>query len=190
MKISVDSITASPSRLQFEEENAWWQSRASRRSGLSEELAEPLRVDVSVHKVGEELFLEGQLFGSLDLECGRCLARYRHPLRETFQLVLEPAGDRLPADPEASESLTRDGLCLCENFESGWYRGGEIHLDSLCFEVISLALPAKPLCREDCAGLCARCGAELNQSACNCQEIPKDSPFAVLAALRDEHGRS
>jgi uncharacterized protein len=154
---------------------------------LPGEVAELFQIDVRAHKMGEDLYLDGELEGALDLECGRCLARYRHQLREGFRLVLEPAGVRTPADPEASAALTRDGLCLGDDFETGWYRGGEIRLDSVCLEVISLALPVKPLCREDCAGLCARCGASLAQGACGCEQIAQESPFAVLAALRDDH---
>jgi uncharacterized protein len=56
----------------------------------------------------------------------------------------------------------------------------------VCREWISLALPVKPLCREDCAGLCPRCGADRNETACGCTETVRSSPFAALAALRDE----
>jgi len=162
----------------------------SPQPGLPDELVAPFQIDVSAHKMGEDLYLEGRLEGALNLECARCLARYRHRLRETFRLVLEPAGACSPADPEASEALTRDGLCFGDDFETGWYRGVEIRLDSVCLEVISLSLPVKPLCQEDCAGLCALCGADLKQGACSCEKIAQQSPFAVLAALRDDHGRS
>jgi uncharacterized protein len=190
MKILVDRLTAAPTSVHFEEGTAWWRTHISPQPGLPTELAEPLQLDVDAHLMGEDLYLEGRLAGALDLECARCLARYRHRLGETFRLVLEPAGARSPADPEASQALARDGLCLGDDFETGWYRGVEIHLDAVCLEVVSLALPVKPLCQEDCAGLCARCGANLEQGACGCETIAPDSPFAVLAALRDEHGRS
>jgi uncharacterized protein len=92
----------------------------------------------------------------------------------------------VPADPEAAEALHKEGLCLGDEPEVGWYQGGEVHLDSLCLEVISLALPVQPLCREECPGLCSRCGAELAEGPCGCDEARPNSPFAVLAALRDE----
>jgi uncharacterized protein len=69
--------------------------------------------------------------------------------------------------------------------ETGWFRGSEIHLGSIFVELVSLALPVKPLCREDCPGLCARCGANLAVAGCDCEEIKSDSPFAVLAGIRD-----
>ena len=82
--------------------------------------------------------------------------------------------------------LARDGVCLGDEFEAGLFRGATIDLGAFFLEVLALALPVKPLCREDCAGLCPRCGAELNSSACDCVETRSDSPFAALEALRGE----
>lgn len=190
MKILVDQLTATPTPLHFEVGTSWWRAHMTPEPDLPDEVAEPFQIDVLGHKMGDDLFLDGRIEGGLDLECARCLARYRHRFRETFRLVLEPVGSRAPADPEASEALARDGLCLGDDFETGWYRGGEIHLDAVCLEAISLGLPVKPLCQEDCAGLCASCGASLAQGACGCEQTAKSSPFAVLAALRDDRKES
>jgi uncharacterized protein len=185
MQILVDRLTATPTPLHFEAGSGWWRQHMPPRSDLPRDLPIPFQVTGAVHRMGEDVYLEGCVEGGLELECSRCLARYGHRLREPFRLVLEPAGSRVPADPEAAEALARDGLCLGDEFETGWYRGGEIHLDSVCLEVISLALPVKPLCRETCAGLCVQCGADLNAGACGCREATPKSPFDVLAALRD-----
>jgi len=185
MKILVDRLSATPTALRFEAGNGWWQQHLPPRGDLPRELSQPFGIAISAHMMAEDVYLEGEIEGALEFECSRCLARYGHRLREAFRLVLEPAGSRIPADPEAVAVLDRDGLCLGDEFETGWYRGGEIRLDSVCLEVISLALPVKPLCREDCAGLCAQCGADLNGGACGCKEARPPSPFDVLAALRD-----
>ncbi len=99
--------------------------------------------------------------------------------------MLEPAGEREPADPEGADALARQGLCLGDSLELGWYRGSEIVLDGFLSELISLALPLQPLCAEGCRGLCARCGADRNRVDCGCEELKPPSPFAVLASLRD-----
>jgi len=131
------------------------------------------------------VYLEGSVVGAIELECSRCLARYRHGLHEPFRLILEPVGTRSPADPEAAEALRRDGVCLGDEIEAGWFRGDEIDLGGFFREMISLALPVKPLCDEDCPGLCPLCGIELGKTKCDCREAKPDSPFAVLAVLRD-----
>ena len=185
MKLSLDQLSAIPEHYAYEVDGRWWESQAPLSSGLPGRVLEPFRVEIEAHEMGEQVHLEGSLRGTLEFECGRCLARYGEAIGEGFRVVIEPAGSRLPADPEAAAALERDGLCLGDDFEMGWYQGVEIQLDAFCREVISLALPVKPLCGEDCAGLCARCGADLNQGGCPCAQARPDSPFAVLAALRD-----
>jgi uncharacterized protein len=185
MKILLERLGDAPTAFEFEAETAWWRAFMPAQRDLPRDLEEPLRVQVQAHCMGEDLYLEGSVEGRLELECSRCLARYRHRLREPFRLVLEPAGSRRPADPEGAEALERDGVCLGEEIEVGWYRGTEIDLGAVLFEVVALALPVKPLCRDECAGLCSRCGVDLNLGPCGCPEIETDSPFAVLKALRE-----
>jgi uncharacterized protein len=188
MKLNVDGLGQTPTSQQYEVGAAWWRARAPAETGLPEAPDGPLRLEVRAHKQGQDVLLEGVLEGAFQLECSRCLARYRQPLRESFRLVLEPAGDRVPGDPEAAEALARDGLCLSDELETGWYREGEIQLDSVCLELTLLALPLQPLCREDCAGLCPRCGADRNTTTCGCADVRPDSPFAALASLRGPRG--
>ncbi len=184
MKLLVDRLSSTPTRFRFEADSGWWAAHMRREAGLPQELPEAFVFELSAHLMGEDLYLEGAASGALELECSRCLARYRHGLREPFRLVLEPAGARVPADPEGALALARDGLCLGSEFEAGWYRGSEVHLGPFFLEVIALVLPVKPLCREDCPGLCPRCGADLSQGPCGCGDARPDSPFAALAPLR------
>jgi len=185
VKLEVERLTSEPAPFAYEEGSAWWAARMPEQAGVPRELAEPLRVSGSAYRGrGEEIAVEGTVETALDLECARCLERYRHAVREPFRLLLEPVGSRAPAEPEAAEALARDGVCATEDIELAWYRGSEVELDALCHEILALALPVKPLCREDCAGLCPRCGAPLSEGPCGCAEATPDSPFAVLASLR------
>jgi uncharacterized protein len=185
MKIPVDRLTGTPTRFVFEGDSCWWRSAIPGQRDLPRELSEPFQFAFQAHRMGEDIFIEGGAEGSLELECSRCLARYRHRVCESFRLLLEPAGERSPADPEGAAALARDGLCLGEELEAGWFRGSEIRLDALCAELVSLALPVKPLCREDCPGLCPSCGADLGVETCDCTDRHGSSPFAVLATLRE-----
>ena len=186
MKIPVDRLTDSPASFQFQGDSAWWRNGLTPKVQLPGELVESLQLSCEAYRMGENLYLAGGVEGTVELECGRCLARYRHRLSEDFRLVLEPAGNRVPADPEGAAALTRDGLCLGDELEAGWFRGHEFYLGSLFLELVSLAFPVKPLCKEDCAGLCPQCGANLKLASCDCSETNSDSPFAVLAGIRNE----
>jgi uncharacterized protein len=98
--------------------------------------------------------------------------------------VLEPAAERVPADPEGAAALARDGICLSDELEAGWFRGSVIDLGPWFRELLALALPVQPLCREDCRGLCPRCGADRNEESCGCTEVKAGSPFEVLSRLK------
>jgi uncharacterized protein len=185
MKILVDRLTTTPTEFASEGDAAWWRRGLPAGPGHPPALVRPFAFHCAAHLAGEDVYLEGAVSGEVELECSRCLARYGHVLREPFRLVLEPVGTRAPSEPAAAEALRRDGVCLGDEIEAGWFRGDEIDLGEFFREVISLALPVKPLCKEDCAGLCPQCGAELNETRCGCRATPAESPFAVLAALRD-----
>jgi uncharacterized protein len=190
MKILVDRLTATPAETSFSVSPEWLARHYGERGTPLEGLAEAAEIRVRAHKLGADVFLEGEAEGWLDLACSRCLTRYRAPIRERFRLVLEPAGDRVPADPEGAVALAQHGLYLADELESGWFRGPEIQLDRFVGEILALAVPVQPLCRDDCRGLCARCGADRNVTSCGCAEARPASPFAVLAALRGPDGGS
>ena len=184
MKILLDRLSESPTRYRFEADPAWWSPAQATLPEL--ETADPTSFEfqVAAHRMGSNVYLEGTIHGELALGCSRCLARYRGPLRESFRLILEPAGERVPADPQAAAALSRDGLCLVDELETGWFRGREIDLGAFFLEWITLAVPVQPLCREDCRVLCPRCGADRNVESCGCEEVKPSSPFAVLRGLR------
>lgn len=186
MHIRIDRLTASPKTFRFQVDTLWWQTHMPKHPGLPGQLEDPFQILCEARLEAEELVLAGSLEGGVNLECGRCLTRYRQALREPFRLALEPARSRISGDPEAAAALRRDGVCVADNFEAGWYQGTEIQLDTVCLEVISLALPVQPLCKSDCSGLCERCGVDRNRGECSCEGIRPPSPFDVLASLRGD----
>jgi len=185
VKLLVDRLTTTPTPFRHEGTADWWTEWSGQSADPAFSLAEPYEFDFEAHAMAEDIFIAGRMSGAVEIECGRCLKRYRQALRDEYRLVLEPARDRLPPDPESADALKRYGLCLGLDLETGWYRGKELVLDPFLAEVVSLALPVQPLCREDCAGLCPHCGVDRSQESCSCTDSKPESPFAVLAALRE-----
>lgn len=186
MKLLVDRFSETPTTHQFVVTPDWWAGAAECPDPAAEGVTSDLGVELRGHLMGDDLYLEGEATGVLEPACSRCLGRYRQPVREPFRLVLEPAGDRVPADPEGAARLARDGVCLDEQLDSGWFGGSEIDLGSYIQELIALLLPVQPICRDDCQGLCPNCGVDRNTESCDCASAAASSPFAVLQALRDE----
>ncbi len=181
MKINVDRLSREPVSEVFDGTQEWW---AEARQSIEELLAEPFHFECQIHMIGADINVEGKVTGALELPCARCLARYRHAVSESFRLVLEPVGDRSPIDAEGEKALSRDGVYLGDELGSGWFRGREIKLGTYFLEIIALSFPVKPLCREECLGLCPKCGIDRNSESCNCNESNPASPFAALEALK------
>lgn len=190
MKIYVDRLTQTPDEETFEVPESWWRERTAGAAEFDYELVSPFRFTVRSYITAANIIFEGDGSFEIEAQCGRCLSRYRHALRDEFRLMAEDAKGRVPEDPEGVESLAREGLCLTDDIESAWYKGRIIQLDGIFGELVAGAMPLHPICKEDCKGLCQVCGGSLNNRRCNCKfEVPetkKQTPFAVLAQLRDE----
>jgi uncharacterized protein len=63
---------------------------------------------------------------------------------------------------------------------------GQIDLTGPATDELALALPHAPVCRDDCKGLCAICGTDLNEDPCDGHGEETNSPFAVLKDLFDQ----
>jgi uncharacterized protein len=147
--------------------------------GLACRIVEPLRARMRIFPQEQGILFRGRLTGAVVLPCVLCTEDSLIALDQSFDSFEPfPAGfspqgeaDGDPA-PEADEAVVR-----------GTPRGGcEINPAALAWEEFSLALPAHPLCREDCKGLCPVCGANLNRETCLCRRTGDDPR---LARLRD-----
>ena len=190
MKLLVDRVSEDLSEQTYAADAAWREANLALGDAPGEPRLGDLGVQLTARMLAAALYLEGTVEGDSELTCSRCLARYGAPIREHFRLVLEPAGARVPADPEAAEALSADGLCLSDELETGWFHGSEIQLDRYVGEIVVLALPVQPVCREECRGLCPRCGVDRNSETCDCSEERPRSPFAALEKLRAKRGES
>jgi uncharacterized protein len=65
-----------------------------------------------------------------------------------------------------------------------YYSTDEIDLAPLIAEQVILALPTRPLCSEDCRGLCEQCGINLNREACDCFVESGDPRMAIFRTLK------
>jgi uncharacterized protein len=72
-----------------------------------------------------------------------------------------------------------------DDLDLDFYDHDELNLDSLIETETTLALPMKPLCREDCRGLCPVCGGNRNVTPCTCEGRAPDPRLAVLRDLAD-----
>ena len=172
MRIPVEQIQAAPKAIAYVEEGA---ALDQRLAGGAHDVRVPegLAVDVAYYRAGLDVVFEGRLRGTIEATCARCAEPFPHPLETRFRVVLTPRA-------AASED---DGELSCEDLGFGFYEGDEIDLTALVQEHAILALPTRPLCRDDCRGLCARCGTNLNLATCGCDTQAERPRLAVLHDL-------
>jgi uncharacterized protein len=136
----------------------------------------PVELAFDIHKDKDKFRLVGTVKSELELACSRCLEPFRLPVNAAFDLRYLPASE---ASAEAEREVEEDDL------EISYYRDDQIDVNELLREQFYLALPMKPLCRDDCRGLCAQCGTNLNTGTCACAAVWEDPRLAPLRNLKN-----
>ncbi len=122
----------------------------------------PVQVAGTVTNVGYGFLVQGGISAAIRLECSRCLEPFALPLSTGFSALFHP-----PGSSGAEENPTGD-----DDLEVYPLAGDTIDLTAVVEESIILALPMKPVCRDDCQGLCPQCGQNRNLGSCRCQPEP------------------
>ena len=145
-------------------------------SGQEVRFPEPFTGTAEIWNLGDRLLVRAEVSGAAELVCSRCLKRYTEPVSVSFdEEFVEAAPGKGESDAEED---AESGLTVSFSTDD------EIDLTGPLRDNILLALPMKPLCREDCKGLCPRCGKDLNEGPCNCDR-PDDKIDPRLAVLQD-----
>jgi uncharacterized protein len=134
----------------------------------------PVDVTFEIHKDKSKFRLIGTVATELELQCSRCLEPFRLPVNAPFDLLY------LPAAQASTETEREVGD---EDLETSYYENDAIDLNQLLREQFYLVLPMKPLCRDECRGLCPQCGTNLNIGACDCAPVWEDPRLAPLREL-------
>ncbi len=134
----------------------------------------PVRGDIKLIRTLRGILVKGLLRTEVYLSCSRCLSPFRCTLSLDFQeeyvpLVDVNSGAPLPV-PEDPTSFTID-------------EHHTLDLTEAIRQYTMLAIPMKPLCLEQCAGLCHHCGRNLNEGPCDCPAPETDPRLASLTRL-------
>jgi uncharacterized protein len=172
MIIDLRTILDSPQNYKFTLEAGWWGNEETDVQILG--LEGPLKVQITISRVGSKYVVNGHLSGWARLRCARCLEPYVYNLKTDFSLYLISPPSDTPGEIELGEGD------MSVDFTTG---DDEINLYDIVREQVYLSLPIKFLCREDCSGLCPICGADLNKVVCDCQQKTGHPGFSKLKNL-------
>ena len=111
-------------------------------------------------------YWEGRVHTQVQVTCRRCLAPVSVEVDDEVRLLFTEDEDN---DDPAAVTIPP--------------RSAELELGGVVREALILAAPKFPLCREDCRGLCPKCGTDLNESTCGCRpEV--DARWGALQSLQ------
>lgn len=172
VKLRIEDITAEAKGLSFEEPEGEV-NRVLDKGPVHEFRVEgPIGVEISYYRAGTELFFSGELHAPTHAVCARCAEEFEQTSERDFRFVLTP------------QVVGYDDKNDAEDLELSVYEGNEVDLSPLIREQLLLSLPTRPLCREDCRGLCPRCGANLNLVQCGCAAEDGDRRLSALRKLK------
>ena len=137
--------------------------------GVSYPVTESVKAEGTVRNTAGVLMMSGSIRTTIHGTCDRCTSDFDRDIHFPIDVVLV-------------EELSNE-----EN-EDEWVfplEGDSADLDDIVRTVFVLNLDSKLLCKEDCAGLCCRCGKNLNEGPCNCQK-ELDPRFAALKQLLEK----
>ena len=128
----------------------------------------PISVSGVVRNRAGVMLLEMNVSGVLNVLCDRCAKEFERKVDVFYEVAV--------ADHIMGEES--DDILVCED--------DILDVDELASQVFIVELPSKNLCKEDCKGLCHKCGADLNLSTCNCVQKEIDPRLIKLRELLDE----
>jgi len=133
-------------------------------------------LDLRLESVMEGVLVSGTATVALTGECGRCL----EPVQDTLAVRLQ----ELYAYPESTTEATAG------DDETAVMEGDLLDLEPALRDAVVLSLPLTPLCRPDCAGLCADCGERLDDLPADHQHDATDTRWAALQDLLSTDSRN
>ncbi len=136
----------------------------------------PITGEVTFTNSGRHIVARGSFSATLEMDCARCLA--------AFLVDLDlPIEEELPILPELIEEDEEE---LPEDEKEPLFVDNILDLTELLRQSIVVAVPIKPLCSQECKGLCPLCGTNLNERQCECSTQDVNPLFASLGSLLKE----
>jgi len=164
------------------------ESASAASLGLDEEPFsgnETLSVTCSCHRDGDVAVAECMVTVPVVQVCARCLADGSSTVSTAFTLVVRRLhqGEHPPEESEDEDTFERD-----EDVRFLPHDQHMVAIGDLVHDAVLLAVPDKPLCSEECRGLCPECGGNLNETECGCTSEHHDPRWRGLENLFDENG--
>ncbi len=133
-----------------------------------------VEVVLTIQQTGDnQFYCAGEVRADTALECARCITEFTTRLVQEIDFIACHEGDRLTEEGEADD----EDYAIFKDVDQ------RTDIGPLVAQAIILALDLKPLCDEACKGLCSQCGANLNDTTCECKTERIDPRWERLKDL-------
>jgi uncharacterized protein len=164
MKIKISNLSEGTHSFRF--------SEPVETIGLEPPFEGNVEVEVELSKTHNQLILDSSVSVHAAFECDRCTSSVKNMLHADYKVVY-----LLGVDPVESRS---DNIVYLSSEADVIDLSGDVRDYSI------LAVPMKRLCREDCKGLCSKCGKNLNEGDCSCSKDETDARWQPLMELKNK----
>lgn len=137
------------------------------------------KLSVTLIKYDENIDVTGELDVVSHPACDRCLKSYKEEESIPFHVFMAPLYESKRQQVEEEKGGFEKEL-VREDMEFSYYEGDRVDLNEIVREQVFLAEPLKHLCKDNCKGICQRCGKDLNEGPCKCKEDRHDKRWDVL----------
>ena len=149
----------------------------------------PLAVSLDLTNIEGLVAVTGVLEGTIIRECVRCLKGYEDLLAFSVRAAFVPEPKSSPrhpkrVDPRKARAEVVEAEPEEEPDDQYQYQGNQLELAPMLREHVILSAPMQPLCNNDCLGLCAQCGKNLNEGPCHCAVEPPIPTFRVVQSMK------
>lgn len=167
MKINIDDIPEGGLSVDLSEDGKNIESLAG---ALDFKIIPPVNAHMDVTKTDGNVYIAGEINAKVLVNCSRCLKEFEHAVKSDIASFFT-----------GKKEEGREKELKPADMDINYLEGREIDTDEMLLGQISLDVPVKPLCNQDCKGLCPRCGADMNLGECGCGKDDKTDPrFAML----------
>ena len=172
MRISIENMTEGIHPINIEDTlaNDVFQDESCR-------LASPVKLNGTLMVSENSFVLQAGIDVAMTFSCGRCLERFSDKVNSEIATYYEKTDRAMPDGDDLNE---------VDDVEILDYSAKYLDVGHHVAELLNLNLPMKPLCSDDCKGLCSDCGTNLNESACSCEKQEIDPRWQTLITLKED----
>jgi Predicted metal-binding, possibly nucleic acid-binding protein len=143
-----------------------------KKIGLEEPFFGNFLLNLYLQKSNSQIVLDSELILKAEFVCDRCTESYKTEIESKFQIIF-----LFGNEPEETESLNIKYLA---------YDAEKIDIGQELLDYAMLSVPMRKLCSEECKGLCYKCGTNLNESKCSCENEEVDARWLPLMELKNK----